>query len=673
MKKISTLIVLCCLLMAGSLNAQRYLTQVFDQVQVTTGVTYGVNATVLYYQSLGQAVPENLLMDIYEPVGDVETNRPVILYFHTGNFLPQPTYGNPTGNRSDSSVVELCTRLAKMGYVVASCDYRLGWNPIATAQTERVKTLINAAYRGVQDSRTAARFFRKSAANGNPYGIDPSKLVIWGQGTGGYIAFAAATINSYNDIVIPKFISDVEVQPGVIVPLPMVLEQVNGDPNGLSYGINPNDNDTLCYINHEGYDSGFTCMVNMGGALGDSTWVTANDIPMISFHAPTDPFAPYNIGTVIVPGLNLPVVEVSGSFNAQKKAHELGLNAPFEAVEAINDLYTQSANQANNGYFGLYPMRRPASQPADSAPWEWWNTSNPASGNGLQTNPDMSAAKGKLFCDTIIAYAAPRLMCALNLPGNPCEVEAPENDECAGAFDINTLFGGEPDVVNMSVPFTNVGATPESTDPGGHDCWIDTDEANSLPNSVDNSVWFTFDGDGLDYIIYTSDCDGEAVFYDNDTQMSIFSGNSCGELTPVACNDDIDFATGILNSGVLLSTEENTTYYVLIDGFNYVDINGEGPASGDFCLEVVQFVVSVNEIDGNKFVLYPNPAKDQFTISAEQNIQSVEIRNLVGSLVAQENNINSKQFRMTNQLAPGAYTVTVTSANGKSTIKLIIE
>jgi carboxylesterase type B len=85
-----------------------------------------------------------------------------------------------------------------MGYVVASCDYRLGWNPVATTQEERVNTLINAAYRGVQDCRTAVRFFRKSQAeNGNPFGIDPWRIGVWGQGTGGYIAFAAATINAY--------------------------------------------------------------------------------------------------------------------------------------------------------------------------------------------------------------------------------------------------------------------------------------------------------------------------------------------------------------------------------------------------------------------------------------------------------------------------------------------
>jgi carboxylesterase type B len=103
---------------------------------------------------------ENLLMDVYQPAGDSEADRPVILYFHTGNFLPQYVNGSAVGTRTDSSAVEICSRFARMGYVVASVDYRLGWNPLAGTQTERTTQLIQAAYRGVQDSRTAVRYFR---------------------------------------------------------------------------------------------------------------------------------------------------------------------------------------------------------------------------------------------------------------------------------------------------------------------------------------------------------------------------------------------------------------------------------------------------------------------------------------------------------------------------------
>lgn len=417
MKRIFTLVVLLTFFSAISMNAQRYLEEIFDEVEVDTSLVYGMNATVIAYQLFGEAIPEQLKMDVYTPAGDTETNRPLILYFHTGNFLPFPQNLSPGGTRTDFATVELCERLARMGYVVASCDYRLGWNPIAETQPERVFTLINAAYRGVQDTRTAVRYFRMTEEEeGNPFGIDPDKIVVWGQGTGGYIGFSSATINDYiTDVAtIDKFVWDIGNG-----PQPMVIDFVNGDIYGTTYGVNPLDGDTLCYPNWVGYDSDYQAMVNMGGAMGDISWLEDGSIPMISFHSPSDPFAPYGDGLVIVPGVNLPVVEVSGSGSVQAAANDFGNNDIFEAADG-NDPYTLGANLHNEGYFGLYPLVRPDDQIADSAPWEWWDSNNPNNANGLATNPMMSEAKGKLFIDTIQWYSTPRLACILGLPQNPC-------------------------------------------------------------------------------------------------------------------------------------------------------------------------------------------------------------------------------------------------------------
>jgi len=424
MKKIYSLIAIALLSVTGAM-AQRYMTEQFTSVNVQTDVTYGVNATVLYYSQLGEAIPEALKMDVYSPAGDTETNRPVILYFHTGNFLPFPQNQGTGGTRVDSTAVELCTRLAKLGYVVASCDYRLGWNPIAATQEERVNTLINAAYRGVQDCRTAVRFFRKTAAeDSNPFGIDPSRVAIWGQGTGGYITFAVSGIDAYTDLLLPKFTTSAGI--------PMVLDFVNGDINGTSVGVNPLNGDTLCYANHVGYSSDVNVAVNMGGACGDISWIDANDNPIISFQVPTDPFAPYYTGTVIVPGLNLPVVEVQGSYDVQLALSAYGNNGVFELAEGYlpGQPYTDAANSTNNGFHGLFPFERPAATPADSGPWEWWDSAtNPGNANGLLTNPDMSAAKGKAFCDSIMGYSVPRIACALNLNTSPCYISVEETEE----------------------------------------------------------------------------------------------------------------------------------------------------------------------------------------------------------------------------------------------------
>ena len=66
--------------------AQRYLNEVFTNVTVTNNVKYGRNVSVL----TGTPAMQDLFMDVYEPTADTATKRPVIIYLHTGSFLPTP-------------------------------------------------------------------------------------------------------------------------------------------------------------------------------------------------------------------------------------------------------------------------------------------------------------------------------------------------------------------------------------------------------------------------------------------------------------------------------------------------------------------------------------------------------------------------------------------------------
>lgn len=401
MKNINLLLFFCIIAIAGTMNAQnRYLEEIFDDVKVTNDIHYATNITII----TDPPGPQNLLMDIYEPEGDEATQRPVIIMFHSGNFLPYPLNLSTSGTRRDSTVVGIARRLAKMGYVVASASYRLGWNPLAPTQPERVNLLINAAYRGVQDANTTVRFLRKTVAEGgNPYGIDEDRITLWGIGTGGYITLNAAVLDEHEQTLIPKFIG----QDNMGNPVPMVIRQISGDPKGIEQGI-------INIPNHPEYSSDFHLSVNMGGAMGDISWLREGDIPLISFHVPTDPYAPYKEDIVIVPGADLPVVEVQGSYLVQQKANELGNNDIFVNAN-FNDGYTQSANEKNDGYEGLYPFVRPVDMEDNSAPWDWWSPDNVHHESGLEDNPDMSFEKAMTFADTILGYFAPRAYVALDL------------------------------------------------------------------------------------------------------------------------------------------------------------------------------------------------------------------------------------------------------------------
>lgn len=398
---------------ASMLQAQkRYLEPVFNDVSRNT-IIYGKNWTILTVPVTGGPTLQPLAADVYTPVGDTIQGRPLMLYFHTGNFLPFPQNQSPSGTRSDSTAVNLCTKWAKMGYVVASCDYRLGWNPVATTQEERVNTLINAAYRGVQDAHSAIRYFKLNAAQ---YNIDTNKIMLFGQGTGGYISLNTGALDKYSKILTTQFPPDkFKGSNG----FPYVLEAINGNIEATTYGIvnvpgHPLEGDTLCVPNNLGPSSHYQFAVNIGGAIGDLSWIDENTPPTISFQSPTDPFAPYETGVVIVPGVNLNVVEVQGALLISQKMDELNLNSAFAGKDWEDDI-SKAAFEKNGGLSGLFPIERPADKAADSAPWDYWSLDNPNSAIGLQTNPDMSKEKAELYMDTIIKFSAPRACLVLNL------------------------------------------------------------------------------------------------------------------------------------------------------------------------------------------------------------------------------------------------------------------
>lgn len=402
------------------LSAQRYLTPQFSTATPTT-TFYGFNYTVLPLLTPGaHTLRQPLVAQVYTPAGDNVTNRPLIIYLHTGNFFPYPLNGSCGGTLTDSACVEFAKRLTSLGYVVAVADYRLGWNPFSDQELVRRATLINGAYRGVQDVSTCIRYFRKTVAEqANPFGIDPNKIVVWGQGTGGYLSLASAFLNNFNDIYTTSDPNKFRLPLPDGTLYPMVQEQYNGDLYGTTgpttvdatynaiFGIPLGD--TLCIPNHVGYPSDFQLAVNMGGALGDSTWMDAGDVPLISYHVPSDFFAPCGTDILNVPTLNgpQPVVEVSGSCAMQQYAQNYGNNDIFKTIPAGNDPYGDLAKTFNGGLDGFFPFY---GTPANSAsPWEW--TTIPPS--PADCNTDAGSARD--YIDTIIGYFAPRACVTLGL------------------------------------------------------------------------------------------------------------------------------------------------------------------------------------------------------------------------------------------------------------------
>lgn len=407
---------------------QRYLDQIFSEVQRTDSVVYANNLSVF----TGTPTPLDLVMDIYEPVGDTVSKRPIVIIEGSGNFLPRILNGGPIGEIRDSVLVELCTRFAKMGYVAASVFYRKGWDAQNTDVSVQTATLLQASYRGMQDMRTAVRFFRKTfVEDGNPYGVDTSKIVCGGVGTGGYCAMGAAFLDDLAKLDIPKFFDFAENRP-------YVVDSIHGNVEGTNETV-------FNKPNHVGYSSEFNMVFNMGGAAGDSNWLDPGDMPVVGFHTTQDPNAPYDIGIVIVPTTGNTVIDqAAGSRRILQIANEFGNNDIFKNA-GFNDPFTDAANKNNEGFEGLFPFDRPLEPGelncgfgvtlplvAEGDPWSWWDGpqfvkdwdaatgGEPFPGfvancNQLTAQPDMSAEKSRTHIDTVMGYLAPRMAVVLNL------------------------------------------------------------------------------------------------------------------------------------------------------------------------------------------------------------------------------------------------------------------
>ena len=473
---------------------QRYLEEIFTdaEINVTANVIYGTNVNFLTSNLASPDVGPNIVqlqglvdmqqpipapfydpgdastalkvvdvrMDIYEPDqgADSETARPVVLYVHTGDALPPPLNGSPTGRKEDSTVVEMCRRMARRGYVAVAMNYRHGWNPLAPDLETRRGTLLNAVYRAIHDMRQCVRTLKANAAGANDYAIDPEKVIVIGEGTGGYLALSNATLDDPMEMFTEKFLPD---------PFDPTVSYIDTMQVGNIDGTCPTGVPCLSLYRNNGFDyeTHFAC--NMGGAIADTTWLEPGDVPMVAFHTVFDPFAPFTQGVVIVPTTGDQVVPVEGSNYLMRLVNQYGNNASF--ANLVSDPWTDRARSLygttqthaggsvhiNSNVEGLFPfvtMDWPGMMVApfeEASPWQFWDPMSPlatavvdagpppitAHQASLASNPNMSPAKARAYIDTIMGYLNPRIVCALQL--GPCAlVGIDENDPIALGVDV---------------------------------------------------------------------------------------------------------------------------------------------------------------------------------------------------------------------------------------------
>ncbi|TVR81505.1 MAG: T9SS C-terminal target domain-containing protein [Chitinophagaceae bacterium] len=449
MKLIFTLLILFSV---SKIHAQTpIIEEVFTDVSVQTGVNYAQNYTIL----TGSPNLQDLSMDVYTPTGDASTDRPLMILMHAGSFIPKGLNTLPLGDKGDSTIVEMCKQYAKRGWTCASIGYRLGWTPTATDQEDRAKTIIQAVYRANQDARAAIRFFREDAENGNQFGIDPYRVAIGGSNSGGYVALTVGSLNKPEELELFKFLDD----NGAPFVDPDITGGIWGE--GGASGVNR--------YNTPGYSSAVQIVKNLGGAVGDSSWIESGEAPIVAFHGVGDPLTPYGTQVVIVASTGDAIVEVSGSLDVIGKSDEVGNQDIFYAANFTDD-YTLAA-QAKTALEGLFPFNGVGFEP-----WAWYDCGHPSAaaptgapedGCGSAANPMQTKAMALNYIDTIMNYFAPRAVVAFeNIDSVAVETADPIISSVRNLnvkqFDFNTYPNPASDYLilennNSEIQISNVG------------------------------------------------------------------------------------------------------------------------------------------------------------------------------------------------------------------------
>ncbi len=214
----------------------------FSEVDVQT-VTYGEGG---------------LEMDIYTPSEDESTDRPLIVFAHGGAFVG--------GNKGLPDMRRLCNRFAQRGYVAASISYRLSNDPLLFFDSMEVLSVVT---RAMHDGKAAIRYFRKSAAENNPYGIDTNFIFGGGNSAGAILMLHLAYMRNMNDI--PAHLRD--------------IIQAEG-------GLEGNQG-------NEGYSSKIHAVVNLAGAIHRLEYLQSGAPPLVSAHGDEDQTVPFDCDVVL--------------------------------------------------------------------------------------------------------------------------------------------------------------------------------------------------------------------------------------------------------------------------------------------------------------------------------------------------------------------------------------
>ena len=201
---------------------------------------------ILRVVDVRRTVPLDLALDIFRPLNDTLEKHPLVMMIYGGAYY--------FGSKDDMKITNLCRHLASLGYVVVSIDHRLGFFPSKSG-------IGRAAYRAVQDAHAALRFL---VSHHEDYRIDTSMIFVGGSSSGAVTALSLAFMPDEGR---PKY-----TRKGLFRP---DLGDIDTCGNALRTKFR------------------IRAVVDMWGAMSDTSSLRGHDISILAFHGDADNIMPY--------------------------------------------------------------------------------------------------------------------------------------------------------------------------------------------------------------------------------------------------------------------------------------------------------------------------------------------------------------------------------------------
>ena len=225
------------------------------------------NSTVKYAENLNILMQnQSLFMNIFELSQDTAAYRPAVILAFGGSFI--------AGNRNDLN--DLCAFFAQHGYVAVTIDYRLYNLIFGFDMVKYTETILGA----MSDMRAAVRYLKIDAATDNFYRVDTNAIFVGGYSAGAFTALNTAYLDE-SDIHedLPDYILTAYEKLGTV-------EGNTGEPSTFTYS------------------SKVAGVLNLSGALLDSTFIDEGEPMLMSMHGTADETVSFGAGLAVefIPG-----------------------------------------------------------------------------------------------------------------------------------------------------------------------------------------------------------------------------------------------------------------------------------------------------------------------------------------------------------------------------------